>query len=63
MLFIETPILTKLVTDMSNSISEYYFSEYQGEEIEKDSFLDIANEMVDVLEKGIKGNDKLGGLK
>lgn len=51
---LDVKFLARVLTDMSNSISEYYLFNLKKEEIEKDTFMTIANQMMDVLENGIR---------
>lgn len=51
---LDVEFLVRMLTNLSNSVSEYYMLSLDDEAIDKDTFLNAANSMIDLLENGIK---------
>lgn len=51
-------LLARMLTDLSNGISEFYAFNLNQNEIDTDTFMNIANAMIDVLENGIGKKNK-----
>jgi len=51
---LDVAFLARILTDLSNSISDYYLFELDKASIDKDTFMNIANTMIDVLENGLR---------
>lgn len=50
---LDVMFLVRMLTDLSSSISEYYMFNLKKDQVDKDTFMNIANNMIDVLENGI----------
>ncbi|MCH4887984.1 TetR/AcrR family transcriptional regulator [Acidaminobacter sp. JC074] len=56
---LDTKFLVRLITDMSNSITEHYFTDLDEADIDDGTFMRLANNMLDILEKGIGTKEAL----
>jgi len=50
---LDVMFLVKMLTDLSSSISDYYMFNLKKDQVDQDTFMNIANNMIDVLENGI----------